>query len=112
VDKDLLRSLLEVESALDPSAVSPKGAMGLAQLMPPTAKELGVDDPFDPPQAVDAAARLLKDLLEKSDGGFVEALAAYNAGQGAVSRYGGLPPYAETIHYIERILSRYGAEAR
>lgn len=109
VDRDLLRSLIEVESSLDPRSVSPKGAMGLAQLMPPTAAELGVTDPFDPVQAVDAAARLLKQLLAKSGGGFVGALAAYNAGQGAVNRYGGLPPYDETIRYIEKILTRYAA---
>ena len=107
LDAELLRCLIEVESGYDPLAVSPKGAMGLGQLMPGTAKDLGVEDPFDPAQSVDAAARHLSDLLQRSDGRFVPALAAYNAGQGAVKRWGGLPPYRETIHYIEKILSRY-----
>jgi len=109
VDRDLLQSLIEVESSLDPGSVSPEGAMGLAQLMPATADDLGVTDPFDPAQAVDAAARHLRALLELSGGEFVGALAAYNAGQGAVNRYGGLPPYDETIRYIEKVLKRYAA---
>jgi soluble lytic murein transglycosylase-like protein len=108
VDAELLKCLLEVESGFDPRAVSPKGAMGVAQLMPETAHDLGVKNPFDPVEAVDAAARLLHDLLERSGGRFVPALAAYNAGQGAVTRYGGLPPYHETYAYIERILTLYG----
>jgi soluble lytic murein transglycosylase-like protein len=108
VDAELLKCLLEVESGFDSRAVSPKGAMGVAQLMPETAHDLGVRNPFDPVEAVDAAARLLHDLLERSGGRFVPALAAYNAGQGAVTRYGGLPPYHETYAYIERILTLYG----
>ena len=109
VDPELLRCVLLVESAFDPRAVSPKGAMGLAQLMPGTAEELGVKDPFDPEQAVDAAARLLGRLLRENEGRFVPALAAYNAGRGAVRRYGGVPPYRETVQYIEKILSLYHA---
>jgi hypothetical protein len=109
VDPELLRCLILVESGFDPEAVSPKGAMGLAQLMPGTAKDLGVEDPFDPIQAVDAAARHLGRLLKENEGRFVPALAAYNAGRGAVGRYGGLPPYGETIRYIEKILSLYHA---
>lgn len=107
VDAELLRCVLLVESAFDPRAVSPKGAMGLAQLMPGTARDLGVQDPFDAEESVDAAARLLGRLLEENEGRFVPALAAYNAGPGSVRRYGGLPPYGETIRYVERVLSLY-----
>ena len=83
--------------------------MGLAQLMPGTAADLDVEDPFDPVQAVDAAARHLKALLKRNEGSFVPALAAYNAGQGAVERYSGIPPYGETIRYVEKILTLYAA---
>lgn len=110
VDAELLRCLIEVESGYDPLAVSSKGAMGLGQLMPGTAKDLGVSNPFDPAEAVDAAARHLSELLRRSGGRFVPALAAYNAGQGAVNRYGGVPPYRETIRYIEKILERYATK--
>jgi len=109
VDAELLRCVLEVESGFDAAAVSPKGAMGVAQLMPGTARDLGVKNPFDPAEAVDGAARHLRDLLARSGGRFVPALAAYNAGEGTVHRYGGLPPYRETIAYIERILTLYGS---
>lgn len=109
VDAELLRCLLEVESGFDSRALSPKGAMGVAQLMPGTARDLGVSNPFDPVEAVNGAARHLHDLLARSGGRFVPALAAYNAGQGAVARYGGLPPYHETISYIEKILTLYGS---
>ncbi len=109
VDAELLRCLIQVESAYDPRSTSPKGAKGLAQLMPGTAADLDVEDPFDPIQAVDAAARHLKALLERNDGRFVPALAAYNAGQGAVERYSGIPPYGETIRYVEKILTLYAA---
>jgi len=108
VDPELLRCLIEVESGYDPRAVSSKGAQGLAQLMPATARGLNVTDPFDPAQAVDGAARLLHELLARSGGRFVPALAAYNAGSGSVARYGGVPPYHETIAYVERILTLYG----
>ena len=111
VDAELLRCLLMVESGFDPGARSPKGAMGLAQLMPGTASDLGVADPYDPVEAVDAAARLLGRLLRENEGRFVPALAAYNAGPGAVSRYGGVPPYGETIRYVERVLTMYHARA-
>lgn len=109
VDAELLRCLIQVESAYDPRSTSPKGAMGLAQLMPGTAADLDVEDPFDPVQAVDAAARHLKILLKQNGGSFVPALAAYNAGQGAVERYSGIPPYGETIRYVEKILTLYAA---
>jgi soluble lytic murein transglycosylase-like protein len=108
VDPALLAAVAEVESGLDPTAVSPAGAQGLMQLMPATAAELGVTDPFDPAQAVDGAARLLRGHLDRF--GSVElALAAYNAGGGAVSRHGGIPPYPETQAYVRRVLEHYGA---
>ena len=84
--------------------------MGIAQLMPATARELGVNDPFDPRQAVDGAARLLGRLLRENGGRFVPALAAYNAGTGTVRRYRGVPPYDETIHYVEKVLTLYYAQ--
>jgi soluble lytic murein transglycosylase-like protein len=98
----LMRSVMAAESALNPLAVSPKGAVGLMQLMPSTAKTLSAN-PYDPAQNVDAGARYLRDLLLQYHGGLWHALAAYNAGPGAVARYNGLPPYRETIDYIVRI---------
>lgn len=107
VDPALLDAVAKQESAYDPRAVSPAGAQGLMQLMPGTADGLGVTDPFDPTQAVDGAARLLRDLLERF--GQVDlALAGYNAGPGAVLRYGGIPPYPETQNYVRSILSDLG----
>jgi soluble lytic murein transglycosylase-like protein len=102
----LLRSVMSAESANRADAVSPKGAIGLMQLMPATAKDLGVD-PHDPAQNVDAGARYLRDLLLKYDYHLWYALAAYNAGPGAVEKYNGIPPYRETINYINRIDRAY-----
>jgi soluble lytic murein transglycosylase-like protein len=98
----LVRSVISVESDFQPLAVSPKGAIGLMQLMPATAQALGAD-PRDPAQNVDAGTRYLRDLLEKYDGGLWHALAAYNAGPGAVDKYQGVPPYRETIEYVGKI---------
>ena len=98
----LVRSVIAAESGFEERAVSPKGAIGLMQLMPATAKALGAD-PRDPAQNVDAGTRYLRDLLEKYDGGLWHALAAYNAGPGAVDKYRGVPPYRETINYVGRI---------
>jgi soluble lytic murein transglycosylase-like protein len=98
----LVRSVMSAESNLDARAVSPKGAIGLMQLMPATARELGTD-PYDPALNVDAGVRHLRDLVVKYRGGLWHALAAYNAGPGAVEKYGGPPPYSETIDYINRI---------
>jgi soluble lytic murein transglycosylase-like protein len=98
----LVRSLISTESDFEPRAVSPKGAIGLMQLMPATAEALGAD-PRDPAQNVDAGTRYLRDLLEKYDGGLWHALAAYNAGPGAVDKYQGVPPYRETIDYVGKI---------
>ncbi|MCF6378236.1 transglycosylase SLT domain-containing protein [Nocardioides KLBMP 9356] len=104
VDPALLAAVARQESGFDPGAVSPAGARGLMQLMPGTARGLGVQDPFDPVQSVDGAARLLDDLIGRF--GSVElALAAYNAGPGAVLRYDGVPPYPETQDYVASIMS-------
>jgi len=100
--RELIRSVMAAESGLQAQAVSPKGAIGLMQLMPGTAQTLGVD-PYDPAQNVDAGTRYLRDLLERYQGGLRHALAAYNAGPGAVEKYNGVPPYRETIDYIVRI---------
>jgi soluble lytic murein transglycosylase-like protein len=100
--RSLVRSVMSAESGLQSRAHSPKGAIGLMQLMPGTAQDLGVD-PWDPAQNVDAGVRYLRQLLEKYDGGLWHALAAYNAGPGAVDKYKGVPPYRETIKYIESI---------
>jgi len=106
VDPALLAAVAQVESGYDSRAVSHAGARGLMQLMPATASGLGVTDPFDPAQAVDGAARLLAGHLERF-GSTELALAAYNAGPGAVARHGGIPPYAETQAYVPKVLHRY-----
>lgn len=103
VDPALLAAVARQESGYDPRAVSPAGAQGLMQLMPATARGLGVSDPFDPAQAIDGAARMMHDLIGRF--GHVDlALAAYNAGPGAVTRYGGIPPYPETQNYVHSVL--------
>ncbi len=102
----LVRSVMAAESANQPAAVSPKGAIGLMQLMPGTAKDLGVN-PHDPAQNVDGGTRYLRDLLLKYDGRLWHALAAYNAGPGAVQKYNSVPPYRETINYVNRITRAY-----
>ncbi|MGA3018603.1 MAG: lytic transglycosylase domain-containing protein [Bryobacteraceae bacterium] len=105
----LLRSMMAAESGFEEQAVSPKGAIGLMQLMPGTAQDLGID-PYDPAQNVDAAARYLRDLLDKYHGGLRHALAAYNAGPAVVDKYNGIPPFRETINYIYRIEKAYKAD--
>jgi soluble lytic murein transglycosylase-like protein len=104
--RSLVRSIMHAESGYQPQAVSPKGAIGLMQLMPETARVLGVD-PRDPAQNVDAGTRYLRDLLIKYNFGLRHALAAYNAGEGAVQKYNGVPPYRETIDYVKRIEREY-----
>lgn len=101
-----VESVAEVESGFNPNAVSPKGAVGVMQLMPGTARTLGVD-PKNPEQNIAAGARLLRELLVKYGGDVVKALAAYNAGEAAVDRFQGMPPYAETQHYVDKVVRDY-----
>jgi len=109
VSKKLAHALVTVESNYNPGAVSPKGAMGLMQLMPATARQYAVADPFDPVQNLMAGLQHLRGLLDRFGKGRESlALAAYNAGETAVSRYGGIPPYRETQNYVRRILSLSG----
>ena len=107
VDPNLVRAVVKVESNFNPNAVSRKGAMGLMQLMPSTARQLNVKNPFDPEQNVDAGVRHLKQLLESYGGNIKLTLAAYNAGAGAVARSAGVPRYAETQNYVRRITNLY-----
>jgi soluble lytic murein transglycosylase-like protein len=107
VDPNLVRAVVKVESNFNPNAVSRKGAMGLMQLMPSTARQLKVKNPFDPEQNVDAGVRQLKQLLESYGGDIKLTLAAYNAGAGAVARSSGVPHYAETQNYVRRITNLY-----
>lgn len=102
----LLAAVAQVESGYDPNAVSPAGAQGLMQLMPGTAAGLGVD-PLDPAQAIDGAAQMLSDNLSRF-GSLPLALAAYNAGPDAVTRYGGVPPYPETQQYVQKVMALAG----
>lgn len=110
LDPALVLSVVSVESGFRPEAVSPKGAQGLMQLMPRTAASLGVADALDPEQNVDAGVRHLESLVRLYKGDLTRALAAYNAGQGAVARHGGVPPYRETREYVRRVLAKYRAK--
>jgi membrane-bound lytic murein transglycosylase B len=109
VDANLVRALIRVESNFNSKAVSRKGAMGLMQLMPSTARQLKVTNPFDPDQNVDAGVRHLKSLLQDFNGNVRLSLAAYNAGAGTVHRSAGIPNYAETRNYVNRITSLYNS---
>ncbi|MCP3952573.1 MAG: lytic transglycosylase domain-containing protein [Desulfobacterales bacterium] len=102
--ENLVKGVIRAESAFYPRAVSAAGAQGLMQLMPGTARELGVTDAFDIDQNIDGGARYLKQMLDRFDGDVAKALAAYNAGPGTVDRYKGKVPYRETIAYVDRVL--------
>jgi soluble lytic murein transglycosylase-like protein len=104
VDPALLAGLIEQESHFDPTVGSSAGAQGLTELMPETAASLGVTDPHDPAQSIDAGARLLSEKLAEFGGNTELALAAYNAGSGAVQQYNGIPPYPETQEYVKKVL--------
>jgi soluble lytic murein transglycosylase-like protein len=107
IDPALIEAVVRVESGFDSGARSPKGAQGLMQLMPATARRYGVDDPYDPAQNLLGGARYLRDLLDRF-ATLPLALAAYNAGEGAVERHGNaIPPYAETLAYVPRVLAHY-----
>ena len=107
LEERLVRAVIQVESSFDHRALSHKGAMGLMQLMPETAQELAVSDPWDPAQNVRGGSEYLRRMLELFDGRLELALAAYNAGPSAVSRYGGIPPYPETRAYVAKVMRLY-----
>lgn len=111
VNPNLVKAVVHAESGFNPKAVSPAGAMGLMQLMPKTAQELGVQSVLDPQQNVHGGTKYLKSLLEKYQS-VPMALAAYNAGPGAVDRYDGIPPYRETQTYVQRVLQQFKAYER
>jgi soluble lytic murein transglycosylase-like protein len=111
LDPALLKALIRQESNFDPNAGSPAGAQGLTQLMPGTAASLGVTNPKDPAQAIEGGAKYLRQQLDAFGGDVRKALAAYNAGPGAVQRHGGIPPYPETQNYVQKVLA-YAAEYR
>lgn len=111
IDPALLKGLIRAESNFDPNASSGAGAAGLVQLMPGTAASLGVTDRLDPAQSIDGGARYLRQQLDAFGGDVTKALAAYNAGPGAVRRFGGVPPYAETQAYVQKVVA-YADEYR
>jgi soluble lytic murein transglycosylase-like protein len=105
LDPAVLHGLIQQESGFDPSAASSAGATGLTQLMPGTASSLGVANPLDPAESIEGGARYLSEMMAQFGGNTADALAAYNAGPGAVQQYGGVPPYAETESYVSNVLS-------
>ena len=104
IDSNLVKAVIITESCFNPKAVSPVGAQGLMQLMPATARSLGVSDPFDPYQNIEGGVSYLRNMLDQFGQDRELALAAYNAGPGAVKKYGRIPPYRETQRYVEKIM--------
>lgn len=107
LDSAFVKALIKQESGFQPAVKSHCGAMGLMQLMPSTAASLGVDNAFDPEQNIEGGTKYLKGLMDRYQGNKELALAAYNAGSGAVQKYGGIPPYAETQNYVKNVLKNY-----
>ncbi len=108
VDPDLIKAIIKVESNFNPEAVSAKSAIGVMQLMPETAREYGVSNPFDPEENIEGGVRFLRDLIRYFNGDLMLVLAAYNAGKGAVIKYGfDVPPYKETVEYVRKVLYHY-----
>ena len=107
VDESLIRAIIHAESAYQPEALSPKGAQGLMQLMPATQKDLQIENVFDPVSNIEGGTRYLSDLMKEFNQNIDLAAAAYNAGPGAVRKYGGIPPYKETREYVRRVRILY-----
>ena len=110
MDPELVRAVARVESNYDPTAISPKGALGVMQLMPETARRFGVADAYDPTQNIEGGVRYLRFLRDSFPGNLSLVLAAYNAGENAVRRHGGIPPYQETRDYVRKIRRLYGRD--
>ncbi|QQR81976.1 MAG: lytic transglycosylase domain-containing protein [Deltaproteobacteria bacterium] len=107
VPADLVHSIVQAESAYNPAAVSSAGAQGLMQLMPGTAKDMGVTNPLDPAQNIEGGVKYFRKMLDRFDNNIPQALAAYNAGPGNVEKYQGIPPFRETQNYVQKILKNY-----